>query len=379
MDKEIKNLQSEFNQIPTTFTNKDKQAVRGKIEKLQNQEKRKVFQLYPKALTGAVVALAILLLVITINQSPNFFTSSNDSAGSDAKTAHEIGVQENATFDMENSDSTKNDLATEESSGLNIFNPNTVQDEMILPVLDVQQNGDEKIITFKGDLLTGLLTDEQSLMFHPNEETWNRIPIAEADIDKEIPIYFSDEELARSTLNIEQGMVSDLTFQVDIIEYHYSPNGSSIYLTLGSDGSIPGEATNTYKETIELSEELLTVYEEYRNTLNDKVLQGLVPFEVFKLYHYADLQGDLEVTYALYFNKENHFVPDKETFMADANQSNRQADEIYNEMLEINTFDEIYLTENEVLIRFTTDHDIGFRLLKDKELNVWKVSWLPIQ
>jgi hypothetical protein len=378
VDKEIKNLQSEFNQIPTTFTNKDKQAIRNKIEALQNKGKQKKrFHFYPKALTGAVLALAALLIVVTINQSPDLFMSNNDSAGSEAKA--EFSVQEDAAIEMESSDTLKNDAASEESLGLNVFNPDTVQEELILPVLDVQQNGDEKIITFKGDLFTGVLTDKQPLMFSPNEETWNRIPIAEGDINKDIPIYFTDEELARNTLNLEKGTHSDTTFQVDIIEYHYSPNGSSIYLTLGSDGSISGEATNTYKETIELSDALLTIYEEYRNTLDDKVLQGLAPFDVFKLYYYADLQGDLEVTYALYFKKENHFVPDKETFMADATQSNRQADEIYNEMLDIHTFDEIYLTESEVLIRFTTDHDIGFRLLKDKELNVWKVSWLPIQ
>lgn len=388
MDKELKDLQSQYNQIPTSFTNKDKQAVRDKIDKLPVKSRRKGLPIYPKVITGVAVAVAVLIFAITINQSPDLFMSENDS-GSDAKMSQEFSIQEdNAIYDSDTSNSFNGDAAEmEESLGLNIFNPETVKEQMILPVMDVQQNGDVTIITFKGDRLTGRFIEDEQLMFSPDADSWNRIPIAEGDMNKDIPIYFDDEAYTRSTFDVEQGITNDVTITPYAMEYHYSPGGSSITLIMEEYNRINGEATNSYSETIALSDELMQIYEEYKTTFDDRLLEGLSAFEVFKIYHYASRFNDLDTEYALYYKKDSFPYPDKESFIAEVSSTNytiEQAEAFYEEMLKIQQFDELQLSGNEVLIRYTTrnemgQNDIGFRLYLDEELGVYKIAWMAIQ
>ncbi|WP_042143254.1 hypothetical protein [Paucisalibacillus sp. EB02] len=386
MDKELKDLQSQFNQIPTSFTNQDKQAIRDKIDRLQSKKRLNRVSIYPKLLTGFAVVVAVLIFVVTINQSPDIFMSSNDSS-SDAEMNQEFSMhEEKAANDSDTSNALNSDAAgSEESLGLNIFNPETVQSEMILPVIDVRQNGDETIITFKGERLTGSLIDEQPLTFIPDTDSWKRIPIAEGDINKDIPVYFADEEYVRSTLGFK-GTTNDMTITPYALEYHYSSEGSSIRLIMEEYNRIDGEVTNSYSETIALSDELMQIFNEYKTSFDDSLLKGLSAFDVFKIYHYTNSLNDLDTQYALYYKKDSFPYPDKESFIAEfkSNYTIDQAEAHYEEMLQIQQFDELKLSDNEVLIRYTTQdetggHDMGFRLYLDEELDVYKIAWMPIQ
>jgi hypothetical protein len=224
-------------------------------------------------------------------------------------------------------------------------------------------------------------------MFSPNADSWNRIPIAEGDMNKEIPIYFDDEAYTRSTLDVEQGITTDVTITPYAMQYHYSPEGSSITLIMEEYNRINGEVTNSYSETIALSDELLQIYEEYKNTFDDKLLEGLRAFDVFKIYHYANSLNDLDTEYALYYKKDSFPYPDKESFIAEVSSTNytiEQAEAHYEEMLQIQQFDELKLSDTEVLIRYTTQNDmgrsdVGFRLYFDEELGVYKIAWMAIQ
>ncbi|WP_047985739.1 hypothetical protein [Ornithinibacillus californiensis] len=382
MDKQLKDLRNEYDQIPTSFSEKDKQVIRSKISELSNKPERKKFHLYPQLLTGVVLAMAFVIFLISTNQQPGMFMSGSD----DASDSKEMSMdQEVAEAEMEsfntgiNNNSVMEDSASEESMASNIFHPDNVQYDINFPVSDVQQDGEQMIITFVGYHLSGSFANDKSLRFEPNEDSWQQIPIAEGDSKEDIPIYISNGAFARKVYDIDRTVGTELSIFVEELEYHYSPEGSSIYIKVADESGMTGIDLNIYNESITLSNELLNIYEEYKASKDDTVLKGLTAFDVFKLYHYADYQGDLEVQHALYFNKENHYVPDKETFLAEANHSEAQATEFYNQMLELNRFEELYRTEDEVIIRYILDYEIGFRLYRDKELDVWKVSWMPIQ
>lgn len=391
MDKQLKELQDQFNQIPTTFSEKDKQAIRNKISNLQ-PERRKKMHLYPKLLTGVVLAVAILLIVITVNQQSNMFLTKSDEL-SDKSTQEMATMNDNTEsgsdeMDMANSMA---DEAKMESLGMNVFNPETVHEDMILPVLSYHQTKDGFSIKFKGDTITGRIIDNKSLMFNPNADSWNRIPIAEGDQDKVIPVYFADEEYTSKIIDVEKGMTTDITITPEAIVYEYSPEGSSIYLVMDEYDRISGQITNSYDETIAMSKELMQLYEEYKTTNDDHLLKGLSAFDVFKLYHYANYLGDLEVEYALYSKQDSFPYSNRESFIAEiqdaqaqTNYTAKQAEEHYEQMLQIKQFDEIRLNSNEVLIRYTTTYDserndTGFRLYFHEDLDIYKVAWMPIQ
>jgi hypothetical protein len=266
MDRQLKDLKIQFEQIPIAFTENDKQAIRNKIDRLQQKPVKRRLHLYPKLLTGTVVAAAILLFIFTINQQSGFFMS-------DSVRSTDNSLQEKAS-------DKKADMAQIESS----------------------DSGDANSIS---DSNTG-------------------------------PETFARED----------------------------------------------SVTEAYQESIALTPELQGIYKEYKANLDDALLVGLSPFDVFKLYQYANLQDDLDVVYALYMKGDNYYVPDKDTYINEAEKdipTNQQIEDNYNKLLEVESFTLVYLTEEEALVEYQLDHLIGFRLLKDTELDVWKVSWLPIQ
>ncbi|MGF7015181.1 hypothetical protein [Ornithinibacillus bavariensis] len=264
MDKQLKDLKLQFEQIPTAFTEKDKEAIRSKIDKIQQKPRRREIQLFPKLLTGLVVTFAIIIFILTIDQQG--LLRSGSSQLSDSA--------------LEKSSDNKADMAQTEA--LESKEENSIHDSS---------------------------TENKSF---------------------------------------------------------------------GNDDSV----RDTYHESIALSEELTNIYQEYKTTLDDSLLVDLTPFDVFKLHNYANLHDDLDVVYALYMKGNNHYVPDRDTFMEEAKNditAKQQVEENYNKMLEINSYTVVYLNENEALVEYQLDDLIGFRLYKDTELNVWKVSYMPIQ
>lgn len=54
----------------------------------------------------------------------------------------------------------------------------------------------------------------------------------------------------------------------------------------------------------------------------------------------------------------------------------------YQELIAVNEFTEVYTTEDEAVITYSTDsseYDQIFQLIKDNRTDVWKVSWMPLQ
>ncbi|MEN2767080.1 hypothetical protein [Ornithinibacillus xuwenensis] len=383
MDKQLKDLKTKFEKdIPTSFTEKDKQAIRSKINQLTDkQPRRRSFRLYPQLLTGVVIAVTILIVAVTINNQPNMFNSSDKATDAESEKTAELNTAEAQMDSFEGETAGEEDSAgmAESNSLGNVFNPETVQHDPSFSVENIEENSNEIIITFSGAMIAGNFMNNQPLEFQPTEESRQEIPIAMGDEAKEIPIFISNEEFARAVYKSEIENSAQLSLQVTEINYHYSPEGSSIYVKVADQQGMSGIAIQSYSTTIALSKELQAVYEDYKASLDDKLLSGLNPIDVFKIYQHATYKGDLEVEYALYYKQENHYYPDKETFLAEASYSENNAAEFYQSMLEVKSFEEFYLNEEEVLIRYTLDNLISFRLYKDSSSNVWKVSYLPIQ
>lgn len=73
-----------------------------------------------------------------------------------------------------------------------------------------------------------------------------------------------------------------------------------------------------------LSPELEQVYAAFSKSKNDEDLIGLDPYDIFRLYFHADMTGDYETEYALYFNDGKWLIPPLQDYL---NEMSRTKDE----------------------------------------------------
>ncbi|GGA83366.1 hypothetical protein [Ornithinibacillus halotolerans] len=394
MDKRLHDLKDEFNNIPISFSDTNRKAVRTKIQELERKPVQKQVSLIPKVITGMAISVAVLIFVITINNQPNLLnTTSNDNAAvEDSIEGSEMEIfdadEDSASnFEViEEEKSTAQDNLTNYSSNT-LFNPETIQANGRygnMFVESVTESKDSTIISFTGSgSISGQFIDDNPLKFLPDEESLLELPIAETDVNREISFYFKNEDLARYYKNNMESATNGVAkFDIIKLEYHHSQDiGSKVYVTILDEYGIPSISLTEHESTIELSDELLTIYKQYEATFDEELLKGLSPFDVFRLHYHAIFENNLDVEYGLYIKNENSIYPDKEAFLSERSDSSTdESEKHYYNMLEINHFDETYLSDNEALIRFTLDnHHMAFRLHKDEELGVWKVGWLALQ
>ncbi|MCP8615980.1 hypothetical protein [Salirhabdus salicampi] len=112
---------------------------------------------------------------------------------------------------------------------------------------------------------------------------------------------------------------------------------------------------------------------------------NLTPLDIFRLYFHAKNVKDSETIYNLYIKGEKYFTPSKEEYYGDpeffgANFTDND-EKLYDELQQIEEFKVKYIDENEAAITWETSNQSlnAFRLIKDTNQDVWKVSWLPMQ
>ncbi|SHG49668.1 helix-turn-helix domain-containing protein [Ornithinibacillus halophilus] len=419
MDKQLKHLKKQYeSEINLTFTESDKKAVLAKIKKgKQPTRKRLHLRLIP------VVAAAALfvLLAITFNSIPELFSKMRNSASdysiesqNDSDTMVEMdGAYENESFNMKDSDvdiaedsessdgdHSGNDQAAHDrdisSDGSNLlFNPDSVESGLTygnMEVTDVKKQGDETIISFKGNTwLSGNFNYRNNqISFNPDNRTLLDFPLARSDKHGDIPFYFQDETIVKVMYGAARGgtpiQQANDGFMLDVIgaEYVFTPNGSQVHLDIRDTLEVNKES---YISTINLDETLNELYTNYADTLDDRLLNELRPIEVFKLYHHALQNNDVEVLYSLYIKGETYGTPDKETYfekrsMYEADQ--QQMNDLYVELQNRETtFEEIYTNqgnEEMAFVMFPSEEGHwpnSFSLIKNEE-GIWKVYLLPL-
>lgn len=245
MDKQFNDLKNEFNQIPTSFTENDKQAVRNKIEELTNKPIRKSKPAIPVWITASAITAVALLLIFVVQNQMGMMISSNDTNGAEnemvsfdsdgseveAGMAIEESMEDHAsTFDQETNNK------KEEADSL-LFNPDTIEPDMWLgnmQVEEVKHQGEEAIITLRNreaQAISGQFTSDERLSFIPEGHlppSW--LPLADRDAHGNVKFYFTNEELANQYKDSQNHSI--VTLEVSEVSYHYSPDGSEINLTI---------------------------------------------------------------------------------------------------------------------------------------------------
>ncbi|MFD2043609.1 hypothetical protein ACFSTA_04380 [Ornithinibacillus salinisoli] len=398
MDKQLKHLKSHYeNEVPTTFTEKDKQAVLEKIKQTDKRTSGKVFPFYPKVLTGVVLAALVIIVVISTNNQPDMFMSLTDDAADSEMDSNEMAEMREFSDGGDSSLEEEGEAAKSQSdmeiagdAGNHFFDPETVligSTYGSMEVIEVDRQSEQTSIIFNGETsLSGdFQLDGDRLAFVPHENALLAFPLANGD-ERNIPaFYFQDESSVKMAYGIgdDQNSLStaDQGYTLDVtgMEYIHSPTGSTIYL------EITTRMTNTYDTNIKMSQELTDIYEQYKETLNDELLEGLNPIDVFKMHFYAENNEDEEVKYALYIQDEMYGTPDKDAyfndpFFAEDDTMKKNAEQFYEELLAVDVFKEEYLSEEEAIIHFATveSNGLAFRLIKNSE-DIWKVAWIPMQ
>ncbi|MUK88613.1 hypothetical protein GMD78_09445 [Ornithinibacillus sp. L9] len=391
MDKQLKDLKTNYeDNIPTSFTDHDKQAVLEKIKRTEHKQPAKVFPFYPKMLTGVVLAALILIIVISVNNQPNMFIGSSDESAEqhDMAGVDESQSEQEAEISMEDSTS---DSDMEIRGSVNArFVPESVRVGDYygtMEVVDVNRQGEKTTVKFNGnmELFGDFAFEGDQLRFSPHENTIPNIPLASEDVVDDILFYLKNEEFIRSEYSIsdQQSLEnSNQEYLLDVVgmEYTYSPNGSTVYLEVFE------RVSNTYETTIELSKELLAVYEQYKSSLDDRELRNLNPIDLFKMHYYAQNQDDEEVLYSLYIQGDMYGTPNSDKYFNDPfferdDTVKENEKMLYQKLLEVDVFEEVYVSQDEAIIQFDLDtpDKKAFRLIKDHKLDVWKVAWLPMQ
>ncbi|MBP1949277.1 hypothetical protein [Virgibacillus litoralis] len=381
MDKKLKELKDQFeSDIPTSFTNQDKQRVLTKIKNGQHKQGTKY--LLPKALT-AVVLTAILFAGVTIASEQLGLTGGdkpNEQDYSDYSVLLEESTEQYLTF-----------IPAKVKVG-DTFGQ--------MKVTEIQRQDDQTIVSFKESnkpfMVTGVLYNDDGFSFIPDKKSLLNIPVAAKDIGKNLEFHFQDNKKVEKIfgMDLENSKlisIEDLSVNIDQIHYIFSENGSRIKLEIRNAVSSEPELDypkEKYNTSIELSDRLLNIYSKYAKTFDDDLLKGLMPIDIFKLYYHSKNEGNNKVQYALYIKGENQGTPDKETYFNDPffaiDQTMKQNDkEFYQKLKEVRIFEEVYLSEQQAIIRFELEDSnfqmAAFRLIKNTELGVWKVGWMAMQ
>ncbi|CAM3827781.1 M56 family metallopeptidase [Marinicrinis lubricantis] len=133
----------------------------------------------------------------------------------------------------------------------------------------------------------------------------------------------------------------------------------------------------------ELSEHLLSVYQQFSKTKSNEALNGIEPIDIVRLYYYTEFKAkDYETLYYLHVqDEEKYVIPPKDKFIEEA-KSNTAARKMFLEELENNLvrLEQIYNNGNEARIEHIYNGEISSKVFQlVKENGVWKAHWLPLQ
>lgn len=432
LDKELKELKKVFEkEIPVTFTAHDKQSVLANIKQKKEKSVGKINHFLPKTIT----AVMIIALLFFFNHQFHFIEFGTSNGGNNYDGVRSNILLENVIsedgeeyrFEQIPWFSTKQELVdsghipsdfddhvTIQSDGESIMLNNNItfkdpqsEAKVIYKFQhDLFIGGEYIIMTKDDDDLVRIGTDLKSKVSERfpepiqgtldglSEDTIRDVrhgqSLGASWWEGENNIEYSSFEISIMKTESGEGTIrlavrppklpEDL--EKELIEEGYlSPSGEEY----AEDEEIIKEIT--HETSIELSDELFEIYNQYERSTDDLLLKDLSPIDIFKLYHHANQMNDQEVIYALFIHDGTYDIPDKETYLNDiASMDDEMMKESenkdYEELIEVTEFTEVYRENNEAVITFTVDsseYDRIFQLIKDKHTNVWKVSWLPIQ
>ncbi|MBY6270927.1 MAG: hypothetical protein CW346_01820 [Bacillaceae bacterium] len=396
MDERLKELKREYEQaLPVSFTQRDRERILEKINKKQGKITPPA--IFPKALTALFYAATFFIGFYFIHEQ--FFPA-------------EPGKEEKrAQSSLEESGQAKYTLLTEEDDLFLTFDPETLQPGDQVGSFTVEsiseKDGKETIVFVTGENGNGeihgdLYSEQNQFWFIPDKKSLSDFPIAAEDIGKKLFFTFSGEVQERLKNEFDQLQAGSVAYaewrsdkkiktfpnyalRVAEIRYERDPDRPTVILGVhpnADPGGGNGPDGRTYHTSIELDGKLKNIYHQYAQTLDDRLLDGLKPVDVFKLYIHAMGSGDKNVQYALLIKDEKYGgVPDQETYFSDPEGVTAENEKkFYDDLKSVSSFTEKYLSDEEAVIGFSAQgRDFAFRICIDPDSKVWKVPPMAMQ
>ncbi|WP_128102121.1 RNA polymerase subunit sigma [Paenibacillus sp. DCT19] len=140
------------------------------------------------------------------------------------------------------------------------------------------------------------------------------------------------------------------------------------------------DATPQSSLSFELEQDEKRIYEQLKDGLDESVLLNVDPMSVAKMYVYSSYQGDYDVTYSLYTQREGYVawsrVEDQQ--IPEKDRGNKEQITANFRIIEQGEF--YHQDEYEGYIQYEKEAGATsyFQMIKD-ENNIWKVAFMPLQ
>jgi hypothetical protein len=407
LDKQLKDLKRVYEkQKGTVFSSKDREGVYRKIESVQTKPLNDSSRYVPKVLSYIVYGVMVVLLLGIVNQQLDIFPQDLTPGGKGTPNIKEPPItNEDPEFELY------------EGKPLNIAVVGE-SPEIKEKQVSFSEFSFEKLMLMSNDLDSyDAVFIMQEYLSQASESQYadvylnSKVPFFFISANSHIPFIIKETEYDKSwdwtpgnsyavgvlksaeddsLKNWGFGLYNDVMTE-EHIKATYSlifkqVEKESITVDDKEDGiGAPVEETKSVQTTIEPAAELEALYNEYANKKVDQLLAGLSPLDVFKLYFYAKDLEDSETTYSLYIKGEMFGTPSEEEYFGEPEfygaKFNENDKKLYSELQQVKEFKINYLNDNEAIITWKGQEGSlpAFRLIKDPNKDVWKVSWLPMQ
>lgn len=200
------------------------------------------------------------------------------------------------------------------------------------------------------------------------EKGWQGAPIDESNKELQLKesegIVYSfdlyDLQTGNYKLNVSLGVINNKTLE-ETVEFHFE---------------LP-------IHVLELTDEELSVYEEFSRTLDESLLKGLTPLSIFKFHLKATNNREWETVYGLFIQDNKYGTPDKQAYIYELEQSPSVTNVFEEVQILLDYGHELIVNqvaENHINIEIVKDTEVtfGFMILKDSN-GIWKMNWMPMQ
>lgn len=404
MDKQLKDLKRVYErQNVTTFTNKDRENVYRKLESVQTKPLHDFSRYVPKALSYMAYGVMVVLILGILNQQLDIFPQDFARGVKETPKIAEPSVSnEDLEFELYKGKPLniavvgKAPKIKEKQVSFSEFSlekfmlmSNAYDAVFIMPENLSQAAESQYADVYLNSMIPFFFISAKShIPFTVNtteyNESWDWTP----GNSYAVGVLKSTEDDSLKTWGF--GLYNDV-----LTEEHLKEMYSRIFKQVEKESKTtdeeedgigaPAEDSKSVQTSIEPSAELKALYQGYASKKNDQLLAGLSPLDVFKLYYYANHLEDFETIYALFIKGEMFGTPSEEEYFGEPEFYgaifNENDKKFYAELQQVKEFKINYLNDNEAIITWKGQESSlpAFRLIKDPKMNVWKVSWLPMQ
>ncbi|MBS4538254.1 hypothetical protein GOQ27_07250 [Clostridium sp. D2Q-11] len=137
-------------------------------------------------------------------------------------------------------------------------------------------------------------------------------------------------------------------------------------------------------DLLELSEEEMGIYDEFKKNYDESELKGVEPLSICKMYLHAGYNKDYETQYELYIKDEEYVQWSKEEDMEFPEKDRMKSYEEFQsvENLKVDITEQKHANINwdhpEEVDSDGKPYRFGFNLVKNKD-GIWKVHFMPLQ